>query len=124
MRVGGFSADADVVGRRVKISWDVHLESGEGLGAAPALALRRKQRDFEFPARDPDDPFLVYDSTAFPPAGTDVVEIDLGEAVEKDVRTVAGALSASREVDGVDVEVLRRTRTVRFDANRNATGYH
>jgi phage tail-like protein len=123
MKVGGFSADADIVGRRVKVSWDVQLESGEGLGAAPTLAVRRKQRDFEFPARVANDPFLVYDSSAFPPAGTNVVEVDLGEAVDQDVRTVATAESVSRELDDVAVEVLRRTRTVRFDANRNPTGY-
>jgi phage tail-like protein len=123
VKVGGFSADADVVGRRVKLSWNVELESGEGLGAAPALALRRKQRDFEFPTRVANDPFAVYDSAAFPPAGAAVTEIDLGEAVDQDVRTVTTAESVSREIDGVAVEVLRRTRTMRFDANRNATGY-
>jgi phage tail-like protein len=123
VKVGGFRANADIVGRRVKISWDVQLENGEGLGAASALALRRKQRDFEFPARAANDPFLVYDSTAFPPANANVVEIDLGEAIEQDVRTVTTAESVSGDVAGVAVEVLRRTRTVRFDANRNPTGY-
>src|SRR4029077_18371902 len=123
MKIAGFSADADIVGRRVRVSWDVQLEGGEGLGAAPALRLRRKQRDFEFPAPVANDPFLVYDSTAFPPANANVVEIDLGEAAEQDVRTVATADSVSRTLDGGGVEVLRRTRTIRFDANRNPIGY-
>jgi phage tail-like protein len=123
MRVGGFTAESDIVGRRVKVSWDVQLDEGEGLGAAPALVLRRKERDFEFPAPGADDPFLVYASAAFPPADLSVTEIDLGEAVEQGVRTVTTAQSVSFPIDGVPVEVLRRTRTVSFDGARNPTGY-
>ena len=123
VRVGGFRAESDIVGRRVKVSWDVQLDEGEGLGAAPALVLRRKQRDFEFPDAGADDPFLVYDSAAFPPAGAEVTEIDLGEAVDRGIRTVTTAESVSREIDGVAFEVLRRTRTVSFDAARNPSGY-
>ena len=123
MRVAGFRADADIVGRRARISWEVALDQGEGLAAAPRLALRRKQRDFEFPDAGPDDPFLVYDSATFPPGGTSVTEVDLGEAVERGARTVATAESVAREIDGVPVEVLRRTRTVTFDAARNPIGY-
>jgi phage tail-like protein len=124
MKVGSFSAEADIVGRRARISWEVSLGEGEGLGAAPALALRRKQRDFDFPdAGAGDDPFLVYDSTKFPPAGTAVAEVDLGEAVDHGARTVATAQSVTREIDGLLVEVLRRTRTVSFDAARNPVGF-
>jgi phage tail-like protein len=123
MRVGSFTAESDVVGRRVRVSWEVELAEGEGVGAAPALVLRRKQRDFEFADPGPGDPFLVYDSAAFPPAGAGVAEIDLGEAVEDGVRTVTTAESVSRELGGVPVEVLRRTRTLRFDAARVPTGW-
>ena len=123
MNVGGFTAESDIVGRRVKIAWDVQLDDGEGLGAAPALLLRRKERDFEFPAPGGgDDPFLVYDSAAFPPAGLTVTEIDLGEAVVDGVRTVTTADSVSSPIDDVPVEVLRWTRTVSFDAARTPTG--
>jgi phage tail-like protein len=120
VRVESFNAAADLVGRRVKVAWDVVLEEGEGVGAAPAVVLRRKERDFEFP--DPSggpDPFLVYDSAAFPPAGAAVTEVDLGETREADRRTVTTAQSVSREVEGLPVEVLRRTRAVTFDAARN-----
>lgn len=124
MNVGGFTAESDIVGRRVKISWDVHLDEGEGLGAAPTLVLRRKERDFEFPAPGAgDDPFLVYASAAFPPPGGTVTEIDLGEAVADGIRTVTTVDSISLPIDDVPVEVLRRTRTVSFDAGRNPTGF-
>jgi len=119
VKVEGFKAVADIVGRRVKISWDVVLEGGEGLGAAPAVMLRRKERDFEFPPPAAADPFLVYDSASFPQAGTQINEIDLGETLEDGARTVTTAESAAREIGGVPVEVLRRTRAVAFDAARN-----
>lgn len=122
MKVEGFSAVADVVGRRAKVSWDVILADGEGLEAAPALTLRRKERDFEFPAPGGEDPFLVYDSDRFPPAAdpaSAVTEVDLGEWVEQGLRTVGTAQSISRVIDGVPVEVLRRTRAIAFDAARN-----
>jgi phage tail-like protein len=124
VKVEEFRAVADIVGRRVKVSWNVVLEEGEGLGAAPVLTLRRKERDFEFP--DPGggpDPFLVYSSAAFPPAGASVTEVDLGEASEDGLRTVSTALSASRVIAGTPVEVLRRTRTIAFDAARNPLRY-
>jgi phage tail-like protein len=121
MRVEGFSAVADLVGRRVKVGWDVVLDEGESPGA-PALSLRRKERDFEFPdAGGGPDPFLVYDSSTFPPAGTAVVEVDLGERAENGTRTATTAETVSREIDGVAVEVLRRTRTVTFDSARRPT---
>jgi phage tail-like protein len=124
VKVESFSAAADIVGRRVKVSWEVSLEPGEGLGAAPRLVLRRKERDFEFlaPAAGPD-PFLVYDSAAFPSAGADVVELQLGETVEQGTKVRVVAESASRVIDGVPVEVLRRTRAVAFDPDGEPAGY-
>ena len=123
MRVENFSAAGDVVGRRVRVSWDVVLDEGERPGAGQPLTLRRKERDFEFPAPGAADPFLVYDSARFPPAGATVTEVDLGETLAGGQRTVATAESVSREVDGVAVEVLRRTRAIAFDAARNPVGY-
>jgi phage tail-like protein len=121
VKVADFNAVADIVGRRVKVSWDVVLDEGEGLGTGPRLRLRRKERDFEFPPPPGagQDPFLVYDSSAFPPPDTTVTEIDLGEAIEGGRRTVITAQSVSREVEGIAVEVLRRTRAIAFDAARN-----
>jgi phage tail-like protein len=122
VKVGSFTAESDLVGRRVRVSWEVSLDEGEGLGAAPAVVLRRKERDFEFPAPGGDDPFLVYDSSAFPPPGTTVTEIDLGEEAAAAGRTVTTADSVARELGGVPVEVLRRTRTVLLDATRTPVG--
>jgi len=120
VKVEHFTALADIVGRRVRVSWEVVLEPGEGLAAAPELTLRRKERDFEFPAPDGgSDPFLVYDSVAFPPAGTTVTEVDLGETRVNGGRVVTTAASVSRPLEGVAVEVLRRTRAIAFDAARN-----
>jgi hypothetical protein len=103
VKVGSFTAESDLVGRRVRVSWEVSLDEGEGLGAAPAVVLRRKERDFEFPAPGGDDPFLVYDSSAFPPPGTTVTEIDLGEEAAAAGRTVTTADSVARELGGVPV---------------------
>src|SRR4029077_12597588 len=67
--------------------------------------------------------FRVYASAAFPPPGATATEIDLGEAVADGVRTATTVDSISLPIDDVPVEVLRRPRTVSFDAARNPTGY-
>lgn len=109
MRIEGFTATGDVVGRRVKISWDVVLDADESIADIPELTLRAKERDFAFPA---GDDFTVYDSADFPPTGTTVTDIDRGgELLAGGGRRVAGAESAARMIDGRAVEVLRRTRT-------------
>jgi hypothetical protein len=109
MRIESFLASADIVGRRVKVSWDVVLDPGEQVGAVPQLTLRAKQRDFEFP---PAGDFVVYDSASFPPAGTTVTDIDLGGALlAGGGRAVTSAESVARAGAGGPVEVLRRTRT-------------
>lgn len=117
MRIEDFTADADIVGRRVRVSWEVALDPGETPAQIPRVTLRRKERDFEFPAPGADDPFLVYDSSAFPPPGTEVTEVDLGgRPPEAGSRSVAAAESAAIAVEGRPAEVLRRTRTTIFDA--------
>ena len=121
MRVENFAAEADIVGRRVKVSWDLVPEGGEALPAAPAMVLRRKERDFEFPPPVAQDPFLVYDGATFPPPGTDVTEIDLGGTLHQGVRTRAVAESAAAMVGGRLVEVLRRTRTTTFGPDDRTT---
>ena len=114
MRISSFAATADIVGRRVVVSWDVVPEDGETLADAPGIVLRRKHRDFEFPAPPAGpgaaDPFAVYDSGAFPPPGGTVTEIDLGGTLVDGVRTTTVAESVAAPVDGRMVEVLRRTR--------------
>jgi phage tail-like protein len=120
MRVEGFNAVADIVGRRVKLSWDVVLDAGEGLDKAPRITLRRKQRDFEFVAAASVG--LVYDSAAFP-ASTTVTEVDLGETRADGLRTSTLARSVSRRTADVSVEVLRHTRAISFDAARRPVRY-
>jgi phage tail-like protein len=93
-----FLAEADVVGGRVKLSFD----------ATGAAVIRRKRRDFEFPAEG----FVAYDDREFPPPGTEVTEVDLGTTIEDGQRTVRFAESVSR--DGS--EILRRTTATTFDA--------
>jgi phage tail-like protein len=123
VRITDFTAAGDIVGRRVKISWEVVLDDGEPLGPGPTLTLRRKERDFEFPAPGAGaDPFLVYDSAGFPPAGT-VTEVELVETIADGRRTTTTAESVSRELDGTHVEVLRRTRAIAFDPERKPIGY-
>lgn len=109
MRIEGFRAEADLVGRRAHIGWQGAFAAGETLDDLPHLTLRRKTRDFEFPA--PDDPFRVYDSAAFPPAGTVVSELPVVERREGEERVVAVTESAAAPIDGRPVEVLRRITT-------------
>ena len=112
MRIEGFGAAADIVGRRVRVRWEIVLEEGESPADVPALTLRRKERDFGFPEPVADDPFLIYDSAAFPPGGATVTEVDLGGGLLPDgSRRVVVASSAARADTGREVEVLRRTRT-------------
>ncbi len=119
IRLQGFEAEADVVGRRVQIHFTFELEGGEPLSAIPAVALRRKSLDFEFPPAAAPDPFLVYDSAAFPPTGAIVNEVPGWEIREGGLRTLVAVESAKRTVEGRLAEVLRRTTATTFDlANR------
>src|SRR5688572_3514793 len=68
MRIEGLSATSDLIGRRTRVRWTFVPEAGETVADAPAVTLRRKERDFAFPPAGPGDPYLVYDSTTFPPA--------------------------------------------------------
>lgn len=111
-----FDAEADVVGRRLRVSWELDLAALAG-APAPAARLRRKERDFEFPPPAAPDPFLVYDSTVFPPAGTQVVELPGWEEHEGARRTHTTVESVRRPQPGPHpwIEVLRRTTTTTFD---------
>ena len=123
MRIEGFAASADIVGRRVKVGWDVVLEDGETPADVPALTLRRKERDFDFPADD--SPFVVYASATFPPPAATVTEIDLGGQLLPDGGRRQGlAESAARIEAGREVEVLRRTRTTTLGADGRVAVRH
>ena len=68
MRIGELTATADLIGRRVLVRWTFFPQRGETIADIPPVTIRRKERDFAFPALRPGDPYLVYDSSAFPPA--------------------------------------------------------
>lgn len=114
MQITEFSASADIVGRRVLLSWLVLFEGADTLASAPEVRVRRKLRDFQFPPVATPDPFGVYDSTAFPPAGSSVAELDRGSQSMDGQRQDTVVDSASVAVDGIPVEILRRTRRTTF----------
>ncbi|NNF59399.1 MAG: hypothetical protein HKN04_14280 [Rhodothermaceae bacterium] len=121
MRMHAFLAEADLIGRRIRLAWTFTFAEGETLAAVPAVRIRRKERDFQFVPPEPGqpDPFGVYDSTAFPPAGSTLSAVAPDEWHEETDRVVRLVETASQPVGLRVVEVLRRTTTTRFDdANR------
>ncbi|MCC7164273.1 MAG: hypothetical protein IT331_17390 [Anaerolineae bacterium] len=111
MRLTEFGADADLVGQRVKVAWEIALEGDEGFGDIPRVRVRRKARDFEFPAEN-QAPFELYDSDTFPPApGGDLAVHDLPgwELRDGDTRTVASVITVARRVENKLIEAVRRT---------------
>ena len=116
MTITDFRAEADLVGRRVRVSWTVLFGTGETLADEPAVVLRRKEKDFQFPAppSSGSDPYLVYDSAAFPPSTGTVRELPSRETFDADGhRTLDVVVTVSEPGPTRDIEVLRRTeRTV------------
>ncbi len=134
MRLAGFAAEADLVGRRVRVRWRVEAEGpGESVTGEPALRVRGRPLDFEFGGGDDG---VVHDTASFPPASggdVDVVEVrrppvlDGAQRVLVDVVTVSRrdlpvppgdpalpALPADERPDAW-TEVTRRTRTTVVD---------
>src|SRR5271167_2017926 len=113
MKISGFAATADIVGRRVRIAWDFVPEGAETLADIPPVVLRRKLRDFAFPSGAAPDPFVVYDSNVFPPnpiPGTLVVtDLTTWETTSNGLRKVYEPISVAAFFGGRMVEILRRT---------------
>ena len=111
MKIVNFSAVADLVGRRMRVSWEFLLEGTETLAAIPRVLLRRKTRDFEFPPppQNSPAPFVVYDSVAFPPPGTTVLDLPGWEERDGSNRILTTVESVSQIVGDRTVEVGRRT---------------
>jgi phage tail-like protein len=107
VRIEGFAAAPDLVGRRARITWEAVFESGETLSDLPHVVLLRKTRDFEFPA-GAGGPYVVYDSQAFPGDGT-VSELPLEERRVGDTREVV--VTESVAVGTEPAETLRRITT-------------
>lgn len=119
MKIAGFSAEADLIGRRVRVRWEFVPGPGEAVTDIPHVELRRKLRDFEFPTVQPPhaDPFVAYRSQDFPPDDATVTELPAWETEEDGLTVRWSALSLSRvhpEV-GREVEFFRRTIGVVYD---------
>lgn len=113
MSIADLRVSADLCGPRISVRWNAFPDSD---GAQPQVALVRKTRDFGFPADRA--PYLIYDSTAFPPAaepGRLEVRLLPGRTgTTGELRFTEEICSVARIVDGQTVEQLRRTvRTVR-----------
>ena len=96
-----------------------HARRGRGPGAAPALELRRKQRDFEFPDAGGRRPVPRLRQLDLParrcrrrPRSNWASRVD-GSAGRRRPPSRSRARSTASPV-----EVLRRTRTVTFDSSR------
>lgn len=119
MKIVGFSAEADLVGRRVRVRWEFVPGPGESVSDVPHVELRRKLRDFDFPAVDAQhaDPFAAYRSQDFPQDDATVTELPDWET-EEDGHTVRwSALSVARLHPqlGREIEFMRRTIAIVYD---------
>ncbi len=119
MRSERLSAAPDIVGGRIWLTWDFALAALETPAAVPDVLLRRKQRDFDFPALVPNDPYLVYDGATFPPAPIPgvlkVIDLPTEETVEDGLRVVTQVISVAAVSAGEPVEIQRRLRSVCYD---------
>lgn len=122
MRIESFAAGADLIGRRVLLRWTFVPVPGESTVDWPVVAVRRKQRDFAFPPRTADDPYLVYDSTRFPPAPVpgvlSVVDLPDQDRTEGALRVREQTVTVADLTSGAPREILRRTERTVFDADR------
>jgi len=124
MMIGSLAADADVVGGRIRVSWSFTPEAGETVADVPRVTLRRKERDFAFPAVTSPDPYTVYDSAAFPPSpvpGTlQVSDLPDRELTDGALRVREQTITVADIVMGRPRETLRRTIRTVFAADRKA----
>jgi phage tail-like protein len=124
MNIVGFAARGDIVGRRVRVGWEFVPASGETLADIPSVTLRRKQRDYAYPAAATPDPYLVYDTNSFPPAPVSgaltVTDLDGWEKTVDGERILFESISVAVAAGGRFVEILRRTTATVFDLNGTA----
>lgn len=120
MKLSGFRAESDLVGRRVRLYWTLTPNSGETLSNRPRVRIRRKQRDFEFPAPTDPDPFQVFDSNLFPAPGDGAIELPAREERNDDGGiALVTATSAARNVAGQLMESARLTVRARLATDRS-----
>src|SRR5580704_16081825 len=101
MKFSGLHAEADLIGPRVRLRWRWDLAAGETVNDVPRLALARKELDYEFPAGLIPDPFVIYDSGSFPPAGAVLQTVSSTDMPAASGRTTSTVESAS--VNGQEV---------------------
>ena len=106
MNLGFFTAEGDLIGGRIRVTWRFVLAEGETPAAVPAVRLVRKAGDYEY---GPEAANLVYSSAAFPPAG-----LEIGTSRERTAREPGRDLFTTVESAVVKNgrEVLRRTTTL------------
>jgi hypothetical protein len=134
VRLAAFAAEADLVGRRVRVRWRLEADgSGDSVTGEPALRVLGKPLDFEYGAAAAN---VVHDTAAFPPASggdVDVVEVRRPPALEGAQRVLVDVVSVARsdlaappgdpalpappadERRDAWTEVTRRTRTTVVD---------
>lgn len=121
MIIDRFIADSDLVARRIRIGWTLTPEPGETLADAPRQVLRRRTRDFEYPQPPlAPDPYLVYDSAAFPPVpggGISVIDLPPWEVSGSGDRTVHEAISVAQDIGGQPQERMRRVVATTYGAD-------
>jgi hypothetical protein len=120
MKFEGFHSYADLVGRRIWLSWGYKLDPLEIPGDLPDVLIRRKQRDFTFPPLVPGDPYLIFDSAAFPPAPVPgslaVIDLPDEETSEGGLRVERRTVSVATVTNSVPLERQRHVRSVYYDA--------
>ncbi len=108
MSIADFTAFADVYRGRIILNWTVFPDEH---GALPTVALRRKQRDFDFPADAA--PHLIYDSAIFPPTDEsgvrEVHRLPEQTGSAEKLQWIQQTWTVSRIDKGQRTEVLRRT---------------
>ncbi|SFK34163.1 hypothetical protein [Lysobacter sp. cf310] len=121
MIIDRFNAASDLVARRVRVCWTLTPGPGETLADAPRQTLRRKTRDFEFPQPPlAPDPYLVYDSAAFPPipgGGISVIDLPAWEERDGAERIVFEAISVAQDIGGQPLERVRRIVATTYGAD-------
>ena len=124
MKIEQLAAGADLIGRRVRLSWTFSPDAGETVADVPDVTVRRKRRDFSFPPAGPGDPYLIYDSATFPPPPVpnvlEVRDLPKRDIIEGPLLIREQTTTVAEVIDGRRREVIRRIVRVIFGSDRTA----